>query len=304
MFCKTFAALPLLFVFVAAHNFLITNDDGWATAQARAQFNSFVNAGFNAILSAPANQQTTDGADSTTPVPLTIPCQFNTCPVGSPAIGSDPSNPRLVYVNAFAIDAARFGIQTLAPQFFGGAAPDIVFSGPNIELGLPNNFTIASNLQAAVEAVKEGVPGVSIFAFGNAEVSFTTLTTEPGAQSTIAALTHSDLTTLLGATMFNAGPPFLPPGVVLLVSYPRIPFCPEVSQHQWIFSRLASTTPSVQTCGQANLPLVNDLVSEQLIGACLVTVTAMNATTLGDTDVATQTAVLNKLTGLLSCFNS
>lgn len=93
----------------SAHNFLISNDDGWATAQARAQFDSFVNAGFNVravvlfllclnliflkpILAAPANTESSTGTESTTPVPLQIPCQFDTCPVGSPAIGFDSDN--------------------------------------------------------------------------------------------------------------------------------------------------------------------------------------------------------------------
>lgn len=94
-----------------AHNFLISNDDGWATAQARAQFDSFANAGFNVrapspillpfcfdliflkpILAAPANTESSTGTESTTPVPLQTPCQFDTCPVGSPAIGFDPDN--------------------------------------------------------------------------------------------------------------------------------------------------------------------------------------------------------------------
>jgi 5'-nucleotidase len=34
-------------------------------------------------------------------------------------------------VNSFPVDAVRFGIQTLSPQFFGGV-PDLVVSGPNI----------------------------------------------------------------------------------------------------------------------------------------------------------------------------
>ena len=30
------------------------------------------------------------------------------------------------------VDAARYGIQTLAPKFFWGAKPEFVVSGPNI----------------------------------------------------------------------------------------------------------------------------------------------------------------------------
>ena len=30
------------------------------------------------------------------------------------------------------MDSARYGIQTLAPQLFDGAEPDVVVSGPNV----------------------------------------------------------------------------------------------------------------------------------------------------------------------------
>ena len=34
------------------------------------------------------------------------------------------------------VDAARFGIQTLAPKLFNGAKPDFVVSGPNVGTNL------------------------------------------------------------------------------------------------------------------------------------------------------------------------
>lgn len=109
------------------------------------------------------------GSSTTTPTTLTSPCEFNSCPSGSPATGNnatDSEEPlvlfkasheliqlvaRLNYVNAFpcatfhisssdsiklihiitSVDAVRFGIQTLSPQFFG-SKPDFVISGSNI----------------------------------------------------------------------------------------------------------------------------------------------------------------------------
>lgn len=149
--------------------------------------------------------------------------------------------------------------------------------------------------------MKEGIPGVGIFARGNEFVSFTTLDTEPTARSTVAALTYADLTTLLGATLFNAGAPFLPPGVALLADYTRIIFCPTVASNQWVLTRLSATSPSVITCGAAGLPTLNQvdvLISE---GECFIALTAVNATTLLDVDPATQSAVEKQLGGLLTC---
>ena len=42
--------LSVLFTSVTSHNFLISGDDGWATAQARAQYDSLVAAGFDVGL--------------------------------------------------------------------------------------------------------------------------------------------------------------------------------------------------------------------------------------------------------------
>lgn len=102
-----FVALALFVTSVASRNFLISNDDGWAVAQARAQFDSLDAAGFDVcnactldlvivinhptvsqiVLSAPAVAHEGTGAQSREPTVLKTPCQFNTCPVGSPAEG-------------------------------------------------------------------------------------------------------------------------------------------------------------------------------------------------------------------------
>lgn len=51
--------------------------------------------------------------------------------MGSPAVGSNSSNTRLNYVNSYPATAMSYGIQTLAPEFFGGA-PDLAVSGFNV----------------------------------------------------------------------------------------------------------------------------------------------------------------------------
>ena len=44
------------------------------------------------VLSAPALDQSGTGSRSRTPTVLTEPCEFDTCPVGSPAEGSNASD--------------------------------------------------------------------------------------------------------------------------------------------------------------------------------------------------------------------
>lgn len=91
---------------------------GWAVAQIRAQNDALKAAGYNVrpppaisagfmnsftqvVLSCPAINKSGTGSSTATPTKLTSPCEFNTCPTGSPATGFNASDTRLNYVNAF-----------------------------------------------------------------------------------------------------------------------------------------------------------------------------------------------------------
>ncbi|KAJ2990231.1 hypothetical protein NUW54_g8534 [Trametes sanguinea] len=119
----------------AQQQIILTNDDGWAVAQIRAQRDSLVASSFKVVLSAPAENESGTGSSSAPPQPLQQPCEFNTCPTGSPAEGFNASDPALNYVNSFPVDAVRFGIQVLSPQTWK-SPPDFVVSGPNVGTNL------------------------------------------------------------------------------------------------------------------------------------------------------------------------
>ena len=142
------AFLPLV---ATSTNVVLSNDDGWAEKNVRTFYNGLVTAGDSVVLSAPADNKSGTGmllpalwrqekdGPTKTPIgssdapatPLTKPCEFNTCPAGSPAQGSDSSNHRLNYVNSYPVTSMRYGIQTLSPKYFG-QAPDIAVAGPNV----------------------------------------------------------------------------------------------------------------------------------------------------------------------------
>lgn len=71
------------------------------------------------------------GSSDAPATPLIKPCEFNSCPTGSPATGFNASNPRLNYVNSYPVTSMRYGIQTLSPKFFG-AAPELAVAGFNV----------------------------------------------------------------------------------------------------------------------------------------------------------------------------
>ncbi|KAL5480413.1 hypothetical protein ACEPAI_1683 [Sanghuangporus weigelae] len=156
------AILPFVApVVIARVKIVLSNDDGWAVANIRAQHSELVLAGYNVVLSAPADNRSGTGSSEAEPEPLGADgCQFESCPPFSPATGSDPNNPRLNYVNSFPVTSVRFGIQTAAPPFFGGTGPDLVVAGPNVGNNLGSVVLISGTVGAATEAAKDSFPSI------------------------------------------------------------------------------------------------------------------------------------------------
>ncbi|KAI0351651.1 sure-like protein [Trametes cingulata] len=312
-FATQLAILAVLGATIArAQKIVLTNDDGWAVAQIRAQRDSLVTAGFDVVLSCPAENKSGTGSSSATPVPLQQPCEFNTCPTGSPAEGHNASDPRLNYVNAFPVDSVRFGIQTLAPQFFG-SSPDFVVSGPNVGNNLGTVTQNSGTVGAACEAAKEGIPSVAFSASSLSQVSYTTLASEPTSPDTLSSLIYARLTTTLTVELLSPpARPVLPAGITLNVNYGSTTFsssgapsgdCTTAGDFRWVFTRILpnSSATDVETCGSTHLPDETTVVR----AGCFASVSVMNATTKADVDAATQAAVLTRLepSGLLTCFD-
>ncbi|KAJ7822461.1 survival protein sure-like phosphatase/nucleotidase [Mycena leptocephala] len=299
---QTVILLALAFVVSAqtAKKIVLTNDDGWAVAQIRAQNDALKAAGYNVVLSCPAINKSGTGSSTTTPTKLTSPCEFNTCPTGSPATGFNASDTRLNYVNAFPVDSARFGIQTLAPQFFNGSKPDFVVSGPNVGNNLGSTVLISGTVGAASEAGLEGIPSAAFSAATGGQVSYTTLTSSPTSTDSEAAVIYSALTVKMVNVLLASSAPILPPVIVLNVNFPSTSGCTSAAAFKFVLTRINSNSGAtdVQTCGTTHLPTESSVISK---AGCFATVSVFNASTKGDVDAATQGIVLAKLSSILSC---
>lgn len=207
-------------------------------------------------------------------------------------------------MNAYPVDAVSYGIQTLAPQFFGGP-PNFVVSGPNIGNNLGLGVLFSGTVGAACEAAKEGVPSAAFSGASGSEVSYTTLDSEPDATSTLAAYLYGTLTTTFTSALTSSGyAPLLPPGITLNVNYPAIDDCPAASDYRWVFSRIVSNilATDVYTCGSTTLPSESDVVGTT---GCYASVSVMDASTKLDVNASTQALVLERLNKLpLSCLPS
>lgn len=117
MHCTAFL-IPMLPLAAKAVNVVISNDDGehtdeykpwaetsanpytlryigWAEINIREFYYSLVNAGFSAIISAPAENESGTGSLDVTPTTVgSSGCEFSSCPAGSPPEGNNASMPR------------------------------------------------------------------------------------------------------------------------------------------------------------------------------------------------------------------
>ncbi|KAG9124302.1 hypothetical protein FRC07_012087 [Ceratobasidium sp. 392] len=280
----------------AALKVLIGNDDGWAEANVRAFYQTLSAAGYNAVLSAPVENQSGTGSSDEVAKPLTKIGQYNSVPIGAPAQGANTTDPRLNYVNSYPVTAIKYGTTTLTPKFFGGA-PDIVVTGPNVgtNLGLATFFS--GTVGAATESVNQGLPAIAFSGKSGDARSYTML--QAGDQSFVYAQVSQKLVAALTA----ASKPWLPTGVGLNVNLPAVsPTCASAGDFQFVLTRLYwnPLRTDVVTCDNGgHLPDETSVLGTS--GKCYVTISAFDASNKRDASIEQQAAVLAKLSSLLIC---
>ncbi|CAH7668475.1 survival protein sure-like phosphatase/nucleotidase [Phakopsora pachyrhizi] len=137
------------------------NDDGWAEANIRALYKTITKLGHQSIISSPTENKSGTGKLSRDWKKLSKEGQYGSIKKGSEGTGSDLSDDRIWYVNAFPVDGIRFGLDHLSPKIYG-SNPDMVITGPNVgkNIGLMTHFSGTFN--AARYATKLGIPSISI----------------------------------------------------------------------------------------------------------------------------------------------
>lgn len=114
-----------------AANIVISNDDGWAEKNIRVLYDALTAAGESVIISAPAQDKSGTGSLDAPPTVVTDGCEYDSCPDGSPPVGSNSSEPRFNYVNSYPVTSMQYGLQNLSETFFGGT-PDLALAGFNV----------------------------------------------------------------------------------------------------------------------------------------------------------------------------
>ncbi|KAL5480414.1 hypothetical protein ACEPAI_1684 [Sanghuangporus weigelae] len=291
---------------------VLSNDDGWATANIRALYTALTDEGYNVVLSAPAENKSGSGSLDLPPLlPVIGGCEFDSCPAGSPPTGYNVSDPRLNYVNSFPATSTRLGITDFGPAFFDGGKPDIVVTGPNAgtNLGIINELSGTVGA-ATIAAFNFGIPAVAISGVYDTQASYTTLseTSDSTTAATVYAELSTDLLAALLAPGFSESNPILPHKTILNVNYPDPSNsdgrCTSSGNFQFVLTRAVGAIPlltpaDVSTCGSTRLPTESDIVWRT--DGCFASVTVLDAVTKLDVGADTQQAVLDRLNGFLSC---
>lgn len=147
-----------------ALDILLTNDDGFESAQIRALYAMLEDRGHSVVISAPTqNNSGTGGAMGFLhPVgPLTRATRGGTVAAGAPGVGTDPADPDIHYVDGSPVMSLLYGLDVIA---FGkwGRQPDLVVSGPNEgnNQGLINPSSGTFN--NALYAINRGIPAIAV----------------------------------------------------------------------------------------------------------------------------------------------
>ncbi|OJK01335.1 hypothetical protein ASPACDRAFT_41596 [Aspergillus aculeatus ATCC 16872] len=296
------SALALLPLSAHAVNIISSNDDGWAEINIRQLYDSLTEAGHSVVISAPAENESGTGSDDGTPTVLTSACEFDSCPAGSPAYGSNATEPRFNYVNSYPVTSIKYGINTLASTFFSGASPDLAVTGPNVGSNLGWEVFFSGTVGAATYAANTaGIPAIA-FSGATGEQTAWNVSAVP-----LYSQVYAELATKLTDQLIAGGDaPYLPDNVWLNVNFGAVTdggSCATADEFSFVLSRIHTALPlitadDVETCGSTRLPTETAVVDSD---GCYVSVSVGLASDKLDANATVQGVVLERLGDLLTC---
>ena len=160
-----------------ALNILLSNDDGFESANIRALYQRLKAAGHDVIVSGPTQNNSGKGGSMNFLVPVTNlarDTRFGTVKAGAPGVGADPNDANVFYVDGTPVMAMLYGLDVVAPKRWSGQ-PDLVISGPNegANLGAINNSSGTFN--NALYAINRGIPAIAVSYSGTSGRSYAAL---------------------------------------------------------------------------------------------------------------------------------
>ena len=163
---RVMLALLLVLASGASHalNILLTNDDGFETANLRALYSALKAAGHDVLVAAPTQNNSGVGGSLAffKPLgPMAKDSRYGAVKAGAPGIGQDPGDPDIHYVDSTPVAATLYGLDVAARKRWG-KAPDLVISGPNEGNNLGMVINSSGTVANALYAINRGVPAIAV----------------------------------------------------------------------------------------------------------------------------------------------
>ncbi|EXA41766.1 hypothetical protein FOQG_02174 [Fusarium oxysporum f. sp. raphani 54005] len=294
---KSFVSVAILPLAVQAVRIVQSNDDGWAESYIRTFNDALNSAGYDVVLSAPAENKSGSSSRDEKPKDRTTACQYDSCPANSGPVGHDPKRPDLNWVNSFPVTSMKYGIDTFGPSLWDGAAPELAVAGPNVGTNLWLQVPFSGTVGAACYAAhEEGIPAI---AFSGASTGNTAFNTSPVPKR---SLVYAELATTLVKKIVDSGKPYLPKDVYLNVNFGKVEgTCTDASKFQWVLTRINTGLLSerdTEWCGENRLPTETEVA---LKDGCFASISVGDAADKTTADAARQKVVLGKLKDMLVC---
>ncbi|CAN8105452.1 unnamed protein product [Discula destructiva] len=295
-FIKSASLLTLALKSTSALRIIQSNDDGWAEMYVRDFHISLTGAGYDALLSAPADDESATSSLEQEPTIRDTPCEYDSCAPGA-AFGTDAKDNHLNWVNSYPATAMRYGFDKFAPAVWGaGLAPELAITGPNVGSNVGFlQVEFSGTVGGACHAVEQGVPAIAFSGTTSDRRAF-------NAQSSPASLVYADLATNLTGALVASGAPYLPADVFLNVNFAGVTGeCSGTDDFSFVLSRInipsVLSKGDVQTCGNEWLPWEKDVMG----AGCYVSISVGQCSDKTDAVATAQKVVLDKLGGMLTC---
>ena len=227
-----------------ALDILLTNDDGFESAQIRALYAMLEVRGHSVVISAPTQNNSGSGGAMgfLHPIgPLTRATRGGTVSAGSPGVGTDPADPDIHYVDGSPVMSLLYGLDVIAFRKWG-RQPDLVISGPNEgnNQGLINPSSGTFN--NALYAINRGIPAIAVSSGETAQRNGL-----PGDKEAIEFRIAGLVVELIDRIERNHGRargkgPLLPSGTGLNVNVPKFDPAHGCTPGEYRFTRVGTAT--------------------------------------------------------------
>jgi len=229
-------------------NIVLTNDDGWATANIRSVYNSLSASDHHVLLVAPPNQPSGVGGTFVLPVNKSLykAADFNYIPKGAPSWGHEPNNSMIWYLDGSPSACAIYAEDVLAPKYLPGGKVDLLVAGPNEgdnqgSAGFPQSGTIG----AAYTSNNKGIPGIAFSTLPAVHRFYGNITSSMD-PAILIANQSARLIDSLNARYNGTNTTILPLGIGLNVNYPllTVPYNDSCVTPKFVFTRSSGGSPA------------------------------------------------------------